>query len=212
MSSTSSRPVWEYASRKHEQATAIHLMTHHAKQKPSFSFRMTGAFCIFTDGTDDIQVFTSRKNNSHEMQECRRLSHYPYKVSGLSRPATPRHEGDERSTEDDDFLAAVPPSRCRDGLPGHRPDYKEMFPAGREPYSQRSGILFPSLGNPVPGAWESDSQPAVHFRIRAACTDRSGFVLGTVQIYPDSTKTSFYIKNRCALPDCSRLSLIGKQT
>ncbi|AEA21934.1 hypothetical protein HMPREF9137_0563 [Prevotella denticola F0289] len=77
-----------------------------------------------------------------------------------------------------------------------------MLPAGREPDSQRSGILFPSLGNPVPGAWESDSQPAVHFRIRAACTDRSGFVLGTVQIYPDSTKTSFYIKNRCALPDC----------
>lgn len=131
MSSTSSRPVWEYASRKHEQATALYLKTHHAKQKPSFSFRMTRAFCIFTDGTDDIQVFTSRKNNSHEMQECRRLSHYPYKVSGISRPATPRHEGDERSTEDDDFLAAVPPSRCRDGLPGHRPDYKEMFPAGR---------------------------------------------------------------------------------
>ncbi len=150
MSSTSSRPVWEYASRKHEQATALYLKTHHAKQKPSFSFRMTRAFCIFTDGTDDIQVFTSRKNNSHEMQECRRLSHYPYKVSGLSRPATPRHEGDERSTEDDDFLAAVPPSRCRDGLPGHGPDYKEMFPADREPYSQRSGILFPRLGNPVP--------------------------------------------------------------
>lgn len=187
MSSTSSRPVWEYASRKHEQATALYLKTHHAKQKPSFSFRMTRAFCIFTDGTDDIQVFTSRKNNSHEMQECRRLSHYPYKVSGLSRPATPRHEGDERSTEDDDFLAAVPPSRCRDGLPGHGPDYKEMFPADREPYSQRSGILFPaSCAFPYP----------------CGLSDRSGFVLGTVQIYPDSTKTSFYIKSRCVLPDC----------
>ena len=187
MSSTSSRPVWEYASRKHEQAAALYLKTHHAKQKPSFSFRMTRAFCIFTDGTDDIQVFTSRKNNSHEMQECRRLSHYPYKVSGLSRPATPRHEGDDRSTEDDDFLAAVPPSRCRDGPPGHRPDYKEMLPAGREPYSQRSGILFPA---------------GCAFPYPCGLSDRSGFVLGTVQIYPDSTKTSFYIKNRCALPDC----------
>ena len=194
MSSTSSRPVWEYASRKHEQATALYLKTHHARQKPSFSFRMTRAFCIFTDGTDDIQVFTSRKNNLHEMQECRRLSHYPYKVSGLSRPATPRHEGDERSTEDDDFLAAVPPSRCRDGLPGHRPDYKEMFPAGRDP---------------VPKAWESCSR-CLGIRFPAGCafpylcgfSDRSGFVLGTVQTYPDSTKTSFYIKNRCALPDC----------
>ena len=163
MSSTSSRPVWEYASRKHEQAAALYLKTHHARQKPSFSFRMTRAFCIFTDGTDDIQVFTSRKNNSHEMQECRRLSHYPYKVSGISRPATPRHEGDERSTEDDDFLAAVPPSRCRDGLPGHRPDYKEMFPADQEPYSQRSGILFPRLGNPVP-------------RHRDFCSQASGIV------------------------------------
>ena len=195
MSSTSSRPVWEYASRKHEQAAALYLKTHHARQKPSFSFRMTRAFCIFTDGTDDIQVFTSRKNNSHEMQECRRLSHYPYKVSGLSRPATPRHEGDDRSTEDDDFLAAVPPSRCRDGLPGHRPDYKEMFPADQEPYSQRSGILFPRLGNPVPGAWESCSR-CLGIRFPAGCafpypcglSDRSGFVLGTVQIYPDSTK------------------------
>ena len=195
MSSTSSRPVWEYASRKHEQAAALYLKTHHARQKPSFSFRMTRAFCIFTDGTDDIQVFTSRKNNSHEMQECRRLSHYPYKVSGLSRPATPRHEGDDRNTEDDDFLAAVPPSRCRDGLPGHRPDYKEMFPADQEPYSQRSGILFPRLGNPVPGAWESCSR-CLGIRFPAGCafpypcglSDRSGFVLGTVQIYPDSTK------------------------
>ena len=172
MSSTSSRPVWEYASRKHEQAAALYLKIHHARQKPSFSFRMTRAFCIFTDGTDDIQVFTSRKNNSHEMQECRRLSHYPYKVSRISRPATPRHEGDERRTDDDDFLAAVPPSRCRDGLPGHRPDYKEMFPAG---------CVFP---------------------YPCGLSDRSGFVLGTVQIYPDSTKTSFYIKSRCALPDC----------
>ena len=98
---------------------------------------------------------------------------------------------------------------CRDGLPGHGPDYKEMFPAGREPYSQRSGILFPRLGNPVPGAWESDSR-CLGIRFPAGCvfpylcglSDRSGFVLGTVQIYPDSTKTSFYIKNRCALPDC----------
>ena len=188
------------------------IKTHHARQKPSFSFRMTRAFCIFTDGTDDIQVFTSRKNNSHEMQECRRLSHYPYKVSGLSRPATPRHEGDERSTEDDDFLAAVPPSRCRDGLPGHRPDYKEMFPAGREPYSQRSGILFPVLGNPVPGAWESDSRPAVYFRIRAAFP--TGRVLSWEQYrfiqIPQRHHSTLKTDVHCRT--VTRLSLIGKQT
>ena len=172
MSSTSSRPVWEYASRKHEQAAALYLKTHHARQKPSFSFRMTRAFCIFTDGTDDIQVFTSRKNNSHEMQECRRLSHYPYKVSGISRPATPRHEGDERSTEDDDFLAAVPPSRCRDGLPGHRPDYKEIFPAGRESCSQGLGILFPVLGNPIP-SWLCISVSVRPFRPVGFCPGNS---------------------------------------
>lgn len=190
MSSTSSRPVWEYASRKHEQAAALYLKTHHARQKPSFSFRMTRAFCIFTDGTDDIQVFTSRKNNSHEMQECRRLSHYPYKVSGLSRPATPRHESDDRSTEDDDFLAAVPPSRCRDGPPGHRPDYKEMFPADQEPYSQ----------------------PAVHFRIRAAFP--TGRVLSWEQYrfiqIPQRHHSTLKTDVHCRT--VTRLSLIDKQT
>lgn len=205
MSSTSSRPVWEYASRKHEQATALYLKTHHARQKPSFSFRMTGAFCIFTDGTDDIQVFTSRKNNSHEMQEYRRLSHYPYKVSGLSRPATPRHEGDDRSTEDDDFLAAVPPSRCRDGLPGHRPDYKEMFPAGREPYSQRSGILFPVLGNPIP------SRLCISISVQPAPTGRvlSWEQYRFIQIpqrHHSTLKTDVHCRT------VTRLSLIGKQT
>lgn len=205
MSSTSSRPVWEYASRKHEQATELYLKTHHARQKPSFSFRMTRAFCIFTDGTDDIQVFTSRKNNSYEMQECRRLSHYPYKVSGLSRPATPRHEGDERSTEDDDFLAAVPPSRCRDGLPGHRPDYKEMFPADQEPYSQRSGILFPRLGNPVP------SRLCISVSVRPAPTGRvlSWEQYKFIQIpqrHHSTLKTDVHCRT------VTRLSLIDKQT
>ena len=65
------------------------------------------------------------------------------------------------------------------------------------------------VGNPVPKAWESCSR-CLGIRFPAGCafpypcglSDRSGFLLGTVQIYPDSTKTSFYIKSRCALPDC----------
>ena len=61
------------------------------------------------------------------------------------------------------------------------------IPNGRESCSQGLGILFPaSCAFPYP----------------CGLSDRSGFVLGTIQIYPDSTKTSFYIKNRCALPDC----------
>ena len=129
-------------------------------------------------------------------------------------PALPPHghEGDERSTEDDDFLAAVPPSRCRDGLPGHRPDYKEMFPADREPYSQRSGILFPRLGNPVPGAWESDSRPTVHFRIRAAFP--TGRVLSWEQYrfiqIPQRHHSTLKTDVHCRT--VTRLSLIGKQT
>lgn len=61
------------------------------------------------------------------------------------------------------------------------------IPNGRESCSQGLGILFPaSCAFPYP----------------CGLSDRSGFVLGTVQIYPDSTKTSFYIKSRCVLPDC----------
>ena len=65
------------------------------------------------------------------------------------------------------------------------------------------------VGNRIPNGRESCSR-CLGIRFPAGCafpypcglSDRSGFVLGTIQIYPDSTKTSFYIKNRCALPDC----------
>ena len=65
------------------------------------------------------------------------------------------------------------------------------------------------VGNRIPNGRESCSR-CLGIRFPAGCvfpylcglSDRSGFVLGTVQIYPDSTKTSFYIKSRCALPDC----------
>ena len=158
MSSTSSRPVWEYASRKHEQAAALYLKTHHARQKPSFSFRMTRAFCIFTDGTDDIQVFTSRKNNSHEMQECRRLSHYPYKVSGISRPVA---HGMKVMSEARKMMTSSqlchPPGAVTaflgTGLTTKRCSRPvgNRIPNGRESCSQGLGILFPVLGNPIPG-------------------------------------------------------------
>ena len=61
------------------------------------------------------------------------------------------------------------------------------IPNGRESCSRCLGIRFPA---------------GFAFPYLCGLSDRSGFVLGTVQIYPDSTKTSFYIKSRCVLPDC----------
>ena len=89
---------------------------------------------------------------------------------------------------------------------------RNRIPNGRESCSQGLGILFPRLGNPVPGAWESDSQPAVHFRIRAAFP--TGRVLSWEQYrfiqIPQRHHSTLKTDVHCRT--VTRLSLIGKQT
>ena len=176
MSSTSSRPVWEYASRKHEQAAALYLKTHHARQKPSFSFRMTGAFCIFTDGTDDIQVFTSRKTIH---MKCRNAGDCPIiHIKFPGSPALPPHgmkvmsEARKMMTSSQLCHPAFPGTglttkRCSRPVGNRIPNGREscsqglgiLFPVLGNPVPDRLGLLFPTAGTPLPDGWEIRSRP-----------------------------------------------------
>ena len=58
------------------------------------------------------------------------------------------------------------------------------------------------IGNRIPKHRESDSRPAVHFRIRAAFPTGRVLYWEQYRFIQIPQKTSFYVKNRCALPDC----------
>ena len=133
------------------------IKTHHARQKPSFSFRMTRAFCIFTDGTDDIQVFTSRKTIH---MKCRNAGDCPIiHIKFPGSPALPPH-GMKVMIEARKMMTSSqlchPPGAVT-AFPGtdlttkrcSRP-IRNRIPNGRESCSQGLGILFPVLGNPIP--------------------------------------------------------------